>query len=107
METTNLAAIIGGTVGGLFLSAVGASALVRLANKLVPWEKIGDATERGCAVVSRMGRGKWGRAFWEPVETFFQEKLLYLLQRANRGFDADDEVKTEIVRQETPQPPSA
>lgn len=85
--------IVGITLGGLILTAAGSSFLVKLVNKVIPWEKIGDATEAGAAFLSRWGNMKFSKPFWEPWETLIQEKLAYLLDRANKGFDRDDAEK--------------
>lgn len=80
-------------------SGLGINIILRLINK-IPLEKIYAIIEETAKTVSRMGNLKFTQPLWEPIETFIQKALTGSLEAVNRGFDSDDNQKTEEVKNE-------
>jgi hypothetical protein len=88
MVSAILAKIAAGTAG-LAFTALGARLALKLANKM-NWEPIFAAVEAAGVTASRIGNAKFNAPFWEPIETFLQEKVDVIWFRFKKGLDTDE-----------------
>jgi hypothetical protein len=78
----------------ILLSGAGASlALIALKN-LVPKDKIGALFYRLGRAASALGRMRLGKAFYEPMEDYFENLLKLAVEKFDEGLDSDDQDET-------------
>lgn len=83
-----------GFIGSTILKVIGTQAGIAFAllvlARLFPKTKLRAMTRPAGQYLSRMGRTKWGKKLYEPVETFVQDTLGELLVGFMEGLDEDD-----------------
>jgi hypothetical protein len=76
-------------IGGMAFTALGARLALKVANKM-NWEPIFAAVEAAGAAISKLGDAKFNAPFWEPIETFLEEKVDVIWARFKKGLDIDE-----------------
>lgn len=83
----------GAGMAGLAFTALGARIVLKIVNRM-NWDPIFAAGEAAGARISKLGNMKFNAPFWEPMETFLQEKVDTLWARFKKGLDRDDRPST-------------
>lgn len=84
-------------IAGLAFTALGARLLLKVANKM-NWEPVFAAVEAAGVTISRLGNLRFNAPFWEPIETFLQEKVDVMWSRLKKGLDLDDKKQEETPK---------
>jgi hypothetical protein len=77
--------------GKLLLTQTGAAALIAIALRILPNEKLDAVCFGAGKSLSGLADLKLGKVFWEPVENFLENSLGVCLRGFFRGLDSDDD----------------
>ena len=72
-------------------TGAGAGIVVAIILRIIPNKKLEAMCFSAGQAVSSFGRSKWGKPFWEPIESFFANSLGVALNAFLLGLDEDDD----------------
>jgi hypothetical protein len=72
-------------------TGAGAGIVTAIILRIIPNDKLDAACFTAGKAVSSWGRSKWGKPFWEPIESFFENSFGVALNSFIRGLDDDDQ----------------
>jgi hypothetical protein len=71
-------------------TGAGAAVVTAIILRIIPNEKLSAACFAAGKMVSSFGRSKWGKPFWEPIESFFENSIGVALNAFLKGMSDDD-----------------
>lgn len=77
--------------GKLVLTEAGAGAIIALALRFLPNEKLESVCFGAGKTFSALANGRLGKVFWEPLEGFLENSIGVCLRAFFLGLDSDDD----------------
>lgn len=79
-----------GIFANILFSGVGLSFFLLVLSRLVPNDKLKKASVNIGRLLSRTGRTKLGKKFWEGLENFIENSLSVIINGLKQGWNEDD-----------------
>jgi len=81
-----------GVFTNIIFSGVGLSFFLLVLSRLVPNDKLKKASVNFGRLLSRTGRTKLGKKFWEGLENFIENSLSVIITGLKEGWNEDDKL---------------
>ena len=79
-----------GILTGVVFSGVGLSFFLMLLSRLIPNDALKKSGIKAGRILSKTGRSRMGRKFWEGLEDFIENSLGVVFSGLKEGWNEDD-----------------
>ena len=74
----------------IVFSGVGLSFFLLILSRLIPNDKLGKASANIGRILSKTGRSKFGKKFWEGLENYIENSISVIFTSLKEGWNEDD-----------------
>ena len=81
-----------GILTNVVFSSVGISFFLLILSRLLPNNKLKEASVKFGIILSKTGRSRFGKKFWERLENYIENSLTVILNGLKEGWNKDDKL---------------